>query len=533
VQAAAAAARRGVLCGLPCLSSDCGAPAAGRALRIAADKAQYTLRLWPQKPPPSAPSKTPTPTPAEGEEPQEQPQEDGQEGQEGAGAEGAEGGGAAASAELAEAAASVAAACEALEAALDAALPARNYQAAAEAAMALCVCVGEARPARAAELLNIYQSCKLVSQLTPLLLAALPPDSPERVLLRKLEHLAAAGALPDASPQARKALESATSSSIALRRLTVNFSDVNLSAVRESLEASVCVITLALEQGHEGVVVWASWFVGGAPGEDEEEERRKGPQVGRFPLDPALFSKVQAAGGLLRAKQKRKHVDLSYLDDGLPTRTLALRVLEGTRELLQAPLQAIDAYLEQHQDLETAVLICDKDLCNLPLEACAPMSRRFTGVSRDFSLAMHMHRRAAAAAIDKGGLRYIVDPRNQDVEAASVGTVKRRAGFTTTCQAFADDLEESFAGGVKGSDHIPSHAELQRNISSASLLLYQGAGPLLCHMLPALVSTLNLDKCQCAVLLDRAENEVSERRQNKLDTSILPAVVQLRGKRVP
>jgi len=110
----------------------------------------------------------------------------------------------------------------------------------------------------------------------------------------------------------------------------------------------------------------------------------------------------------------------------------------------------------------------------------------------------------------------------------SSSTVKRPADFKTTCQAFADAMEESFAGGVKGSDHIPSRAELQRNISSASLFLYQGAGPLLCHMLPALLSTLNLDKCQCAVLLDRAENEVSERRQNKLDTSILPSIIQLR-----
>ena len=85
------------------------------------------------------------------------------------------------------------------------------------------------------------------------------------------------------------------------------------------------------------------------------------------------------------------------------------------------------------------------------------------------------------------------------------------------------------------------------------------------------VSTLNLDACQCAVLLDRSENEVTERRQvlslfallvrtykhshlkssllgtqficftstkvqvltrlrrqNKLDTSILPTLIQLR-----
>lgn len=64
--------------------------------------------------------------------------------------------------------------------------------------------------------------------------------------------------------------------------------------------------------------------------------------------------------------------------------------------------------------------------------------------------------------------------------------------------------------------------------AGGSLFLYQGPGALLTQLQPGLVSTLNLEKTQGIVLLDRAENEVSERRQNKIDTAILPSLVSLR-----
>ena len=508
-----------------------GATTAGRALRISADKAGYTEGLWPRK------VTGETRQQAEGEGEGEEPSQGGEEAADDGGKEEAADDAAAVDAEGAEAREQGAAddakaaellvpAREALQGALEEALAACNYRAAGEAAFALCACIGESAPARAAELLNVYQSCKAQAELSKVLLAALPPDSTERVLLRKLDHLASGGATPDRSPHARKAHEFLTGASVAVRRLTVH---VGMSAVRESLEAGVCLVTLALEQGHEGTVVWAAWLVGGAPPEGEEEDRAAGPQVARFPLDGALFQRVLADAALLRSKQKRKHVDMGYLDDGLPTRLLALRLLDNTQELLKAPMHAIAAHLRRYEGLESLVLICDRGLSALPLESCPPLSTLFSSVSRDFSLAMHMHRRESAAAVDKGALRFIVDPRNEDVEASSVGTVKRPSTFATTCAAFGEDMEGSFAGGVMGSDHIPSRAELQRNLSSASLFLYQGPGPLLCHMSPALVSTLNLAACQCVVLLDRAENEVSERRQNKVDTTTLASILQLRG----
>ena len=64
----------------------------------------------------------------------------------------------------------------------------------------------------------------------------------------------------------------------------------------------------------------------------------------------------------------------------------------------------------------------------------------------------------------------------------------------------------------------PAHMLAQLH-AGGSLFLYQGPGALLTQLQPGLVSTLNLETTQGIVLLDRAENEVSERRQNKIDTA--------------
>jgi hypothetical protein len=65
-------------------------------------------------------------------------------------------------------------------------------------------------------------------------------------------------------------------------------------------------------QGHEGKVLWASWFVGGAEGDDADSA--KGPQVGRFALDGEVFDALVTDAALMRTKQKRRHIDVGYLD---------------------------------------------------------------------------------------------------------------------------------------------------------------------------------------------------------------------------
>ena len=277
-------------------------------------------------------------------------------------------------------------------------------------------------------------------------------------MLRKLDFLASTGAVPSLSKTAATAAEFMQEKSVAMRRLKVNFS---LAAAREAVEASCCVVTLSVEQGHEGVLLWASWFVGGTPAEDEG--KKKGPQVGRYPLDSELYSAVIEDAVLLRQKQKRKHVDVSYLDDGLSTRQLTLNLVEATKELLAGPMETLTAYLAQHSGVDSAVLILDRQLCTLPVEMCAPLTS-MVAMARDLSLAMHLHRIAGKQPLDKGNARFIVDPRNEDIRGGYTGTVKR-GEFTMTCEAFATDLQGVFSGGVAGNDHIPSNAELQKHIS--------------------------------------------------------------------
>jgi hypothetical protein len=42
--------------------------------------------------------------------------------------------------------------------------------------------------------------------------------------------------------------------------------------------------------------------------------------------------------------------------------------VDGTRELLRAPMLAIKRFVAQFEALQSAVLVCDRELCALPLE---------------------------------------------------------------------------------------------------------------------------------------------------------------------
>ena len=64
--------------------------------------------------------------------------------------------------------------------------------------------------------------------------------------------LACAGAVPSNSRAAQQAAAYLAETSVAHRRLKVDFSLENVCA---ALGAGTCVLTLALEQGHEGVTL--------------------------------------------------------------------------------------------------------------------------------------------------------------------------------------------------------------------------------------------------------------------------------------
>ena len=146
----------------------------GRCLHMAADKAGQTDALWPVKPPRPQ---------SRARRSQMGSRASGRPGEEGADAEAA----AAAEAGETEEPEPVATpalpepegenllkpAREALDTALHHALAAQHFPAAGQAACALCVCVGDSDPTRAAELLNIYQSCKVQAELKKVLLTGL------------------------------------------------------------------------------------------------------------------------------------------------------------------------------------------------------------------------------------------------------------------------------------------------------------------------------------------------------------------------
>lgn len=82
--------------------------------------------------------------------------------------------------------------------------------------------------------------------------------------------------------------------------------------------------------------------------------------------------------------------------------------------------------------------------------------------------------------------------------------------------------------GISGGQHHPSAGEWQRTLRSASLFLFNSVSPLLASLDPALVAPLALNQMQCAVLVDRADNEQSYRNQSKIDTTIVASTLALR-----
>ena len=130
----------------------------GRALRIAADKAQQTVSLWPPKPPLPVVVQNDTLPTVEGSEVADEPAEsppppDPYEAMYAAAMVEPEGENI------------LRPARDALEAALATSLAAGNMQAAGDAARDLCICIGDSEPQRAVELLNIHQSCKAATDM--------------------------------------------------------------------------------------------------------------------------------------------------------------------------------------------------------------------------------------------------------------------------------------------------------------------------------------------------------------------------------
>ena len=74
--------------------------------------------------------------------------------------------------------------------------------------------------------------------------------------------------------------------------------------------------------------------------------------------------------------------------------------------------------------------------------------------------------------------------------------------------------------GVRGDDHIPDATEIMELLlrrGNGGFVFY-GAGRSGSHLPPADLAGLNVEGCRVAMLLDRADNELTYRRQSKIDT---------------
>jgi hypothetical protein len=211
------------------------------------------------------------------------------------------------------------------------------------------------------------------------------------------------------------------------------------------------------------------------------------------------------------------------------------------------------------------VVLAERALAELPLEGLAAL-RGVGPVSRDFSAAFLSHRlrslgcpgsgNATAPLVRDADMTFVVDPHDEDARFESKdwdgdGDVEEarpamREVFEQLVSADkladkwkpCDDkaaIEGGGGGGVVGGvHHVPSEAEWQRMLRSRSGggLLFLGPGRPLAHCAPSLLAGLALGGgeagvgggpaakeggCNLVLLVDRAENAASARRQAKLD----------------
>ena len=210
------------------------------------------------------------------------------------------------------------------------------------------------------------------------------------------------------------------------------------------------------------------------------------------------------------------------------------------------------------------VILAERALAELPLEGLACL-RGVGPVSRDFSAAFLSHRlralgspgsgNATTPAVRDADMTFIVDPHDEDVRFESRdhdgdGDVEEaRPTMTQVFQELVtskladkwrpcDDkavVEGAGVGGVVGgTHHVPSGPEWQQLLRSrvGGGLLFYGPGRPLSHCPPSLLAGVAAaggdagvgagpaakeGGCNLVLMVDRAENVASARRQAKLD----------------
>jgi hypothetical protein len=191
---------------------------------------------------------------------------------------------------------------------------------------------------------------------------------------------------------------------------------------------------------------------------------------------------------------------------------------------------------------KAVMILADRILGDLPLEALG-MFDNAKSLARDFSLHMLYHRVTEGADVDPdtgartprdnvhavsdAGMGMIVDPRSEDASPGEDSAHPR----PTIAETWAGSAKVvgKWAGIVGPTDHIASGQEWQTILQTrgGGGMVYYGMGRALSYCPPALVAGLTLSGCKLLVLIDRAENDASNRRQSKLDNQKTAAQLAL------
>ena len=163
------------------------------------------------------------------------------------------------------------------------------------------------------------------------------------------------------------------------------------------------------------------------------------------------------------------------------------------------------------------VLLLDPILHPLPVEAVRAIRDTHLSVSRDFSIHALYGRRAENSVCEFGDTAYVVDPRCEDT--GSISSDKPRPTVLENFARYRSNPKHmgGYGEGVAGDDHIASDNEVQEMLlkrNSGGFVWYGPgrAGP----PAPAL-ATLSCDGVRMAIIVDRADTDLTQRRRSKLD----------------
>lgn len=171
------------------------------------------------------------------------------------------------------------------------------------------------------------------------------------------------------------------------------------------------------------------------------------------------------------------------------------------------------------------MIFADRSLSALPLEALS-IFEGAKSLARDFSLHMLYHRIMEGSVSGPDGERtpkdnvhivteaqmgMVIDPRSEDRSPGDDSPHPR----ATVGETWAETAKSTakWQGIVGPTDHIASGQEWQTIMQTrdGGGVVYYGMGRALSYCSPSLVAGLSLSGCKMLVLLDRAENDASNR----------------------